>query len=109
IRQRKTQGSSRSRKRRLPGLGCVSGRTRTARRSFLQRYFSSQRSGRARPCRNSATAVVLNSRIAAIVTAFERTEQTLATLSVIQKCEPQPAEILVHVDGKDRKSTRLNS
>ena len=42
---------------------------------------------------------MLNSRIAAIVTAYERTEQTLATLSVIQKCEPQPAEILVHVDG----------
>jgi len=36
--------------------------------------------------------------ITAIVTAFERIEQTLATLEVIQSCDPRPAEILVHVD-----------
>jgi len=42
---------------------------------------------------------VLTSRIAAIVTAYDRIEQTLATLRVIQNCEPRPAEILVHVDG----------
>jgi GT2 family glycosyltransferase len=42
---------------------------------------------------------VLTSPIAAIVTAYERTEQTIATLNVIQNCEPRPAEVLVHVDG----------
>ena len=42
---------------------------------------------------------MLTERIAAIVTAYERTEQTLATLRVLQNCEPQPAEVLVHVDG----------
>ena len=42
---------------------------------------------------------MLTSRIAAIVTAYERTEQTLATLRVIHNCEPRPAEVLVHVDG----------
>lgn len=42
---------------------------------------------------------MLSSRIAAIVTAYERTAQTLATLSVIQNCEPRPAEVLVHVDS----------
>ena len=41
----------------------------------------------------------MTSRIAAIVTAYERTEQTLATLRVIYNCEPRPAEVLVHVDG----------
>jgi len=41
----------------------------------------------------------LTSEIAAIVTAYERTEQTLSTLRVIQSCQPPPAEILVHVDG----------
>jgi GT2 family glycosyltransferase len=38
------------------------------------------------------------SGISAIVTAYERTEQTLATLKVIQSCVPAPDEILVHVD-----------
>jgi GT2 family glycosyltransferase len=42
---------------------------------------------------------VLTSEIAAIVTAYERIEQTLATLRVIENCQPRPAEILVHVDG----------
>jgi GT2 family glycosyltransferase len=37
--------------------------------------------------------------ISAIVTAYERIEQTLATLRVIQSCVPAPGEILVHVDA----------
>jgi GT2 family glycosyltransferase len=37
--------------------------------------------------------------ISAIVTAYERIEQTLATLRVIQSCAPPPDEILVHVDA----------
>ena len=37
-------------------------------------------------------------RVSAIVTAFERVEQTLATLRIIQSCAPPPDEILVHVD-----------
>jgi GT2 family glycosyltransferase len=42
---------------------------------------------------------VLTNEIAAIVTAYERIEQTLATLIVLQNCDPRPAEVLVHVDG----------
>jgi GT2 family glycosyltransferase len=38
-------------------------------------------------------------KISAIVTAYERIEQTLATLRVIQSCAPVPREILVHVDA----------
>ena len=37
--------------------------------------------------------------ISAIVTAYDRIEQTLATLRVIQSCVPAPDEILVHVDA----------
>jgi len=37
--------------------------------------------------------------ISAIVTAYERIDQTLATLRVIQSCVPQPDEVLVHVDA----------
>jgi GT2 family glycosyltransferase len=37
--------------------------------------------------------------ISAIVTAYERIEQTLATLRVIQSCVPRPDEIVVHVDA----------
>lgn len=37
-------------------------------------------------------------KISAIVTAYERIEQTLATLRAIRSCTPSPAEILVHVD-----------
>ena len=37
--------------------------------------------------------------ISAIVTAYERVEQTLATLRVIQSCTPPPREMLVHVDA----------
>ena len=38
-------------------------------------------------------------KISAIVTAYERIEQTLETLRVIQSCVPAPDEILVHVDA----------
>lgn len=38
-------------------------------------------------------------KISAIVTAYERVEQTLATLRIIQSCTPAPDEILVHVDA----------
>ena len=41
----------------------------------------------------------MNKSISAIVTAYERIEQTLATLRVIQSCVPPPEEILVHVDA----------
>jgi GT2 family glycosyltransferase len=37
--------------------------------------------------------------ISAIVTAYDRIEQTLATLRIIQSCTPPPDEILVHVDA----------
>src|SRR5688500_12170267 len=37
--------------------------------------------------------------ISAIATAYERIDQTLATLQVIHKCNPLPDEILVHVDA----------
>jgi len=40
-----------------------------------------------------------SSNISAIVTAYERIDQTLATLRVIHGCVPQPNEILVHVDA----------
>lgn len=39
------------------------------------------------------------SGISAIITAYDRIEQTLATLKVIQNCAPPPDEILLHVDG----------
>jgi len=41
------------------------------------------------------------SPITAIVTAYRRRDQTLATLQVIERCVPPPAEILVHVDGNE--------
>ena len=37
--------------------------------------------------------------ITAIVTAYQRIDQTLSTLRELQNCQPPPAEILVHVDG----------
>jgi GT2 family glycosyltransferase len=37
--------------------------------------------------------------ISAIVTAYERIDQTLATLRIIQSCLPPPDEVLVHVDA----------
>ncbi|HKP83087.1 MAG TPA: glycosyltransferase [Pyrinomonadaceae bacterium] len=39
--------------------------------------------------------------ISAIVTAYQRIEQTLETLRVIQSCTPPPDEILVHVDANE--------
>ena len=45
----------------------------------------------------------MNGRISAIVTAYERIDQTLATLRVIQSCVPKPDEILVHVDAGQLK------
>lgn len=41
----------------------------------------------------------MKTEISAIVTAYERIEQTLATLRIIQSCVPAPDEILVHVDA----------
>ena len=41
--------------------------------------------------------------ISAIVTAYERIEQTLATLRIIQSCTPPPDQILVHVDANQRE------
>lgn len=37
--------------------------------------------------------------ISAIVTAYERIEQTLNTLRIVEACDPRPDEILVHVDA----------
>ncbi len=37
--------------------------------------------------------------ISAIVAAYERVDQTLATLRILQSCVPAPDEILVHVDA----------
>lgn len=37
--------------------------------------------------------------ISAIVTAYERIDQTLNTLRIIEACDPKPDEILVHVDA----------
>jgi len=39
--------------------------------------------------------------ISAIVTAYQRIEQTLETLRVIQSCTPPPDEVLVHVDANE--------
>ena len=41
--------------------------------------------------------------VSAIVTAYKRIEQTLATLRVIQSCTPAPDEILVHVDANQSR------
>ena len=40
--------------------------------------------------------------ISAIITAYERIEQTLATLRILQSCTPPPDEVLVHVDANRR-------
>jgi GT2 family glycosyltransferase len=37
--------------------------------------------------------------ISAIVTAYERADQTLNTLRILETCDPRPEEILVHVDA----------
>jgi len=41
----------------------------------------------------------LKAAISAIVTVYERIDQTLATLRIIQSCVPPPDEVLVHVDA----------
>src|SRR5262249_35452123 len=38
-------------------------------------------------------------QITAIVTAYQRIDQTLGTLKKLRACRPAPEEILVHVDG----------
>lgn len=40
--------------------------------------------------------------ITAIVTAFQRVDQTLASLRAIESCQPPPDEILVYVDGNQQ-------
>ncbi len=40
--------------------------------------------------------------VTAIVTAYQRIEQTIDTIARIRACVPAPAEILVHVDGNQR-------
>jgi GT2 family glycosyltransferase len=44
--------------------------------------------------------------ITAIVTAYERIDQTLETLRIIQSCEPAPDEVLVHVDANQLECER---
>lgn len=41
--------------------------------------------------------------ISAIVTAYERVDQTLNTIRILESCEPKPDEILVHVDDNRRE------
>src|SRR5918996_3830078 len=41
----------------------------------------------------------MNTGISATVTAYDRIDQTLATLRVIHNCVPAPDEVLVHVDA----------
>lgn len=40
-------------------------------------------------------------RVAAIVTAHQRSDQLIATLARLHHCAPAPGEILVHVDGNN--------
>lgn len=40
-------------------------------------------------------------RVAAIVTACDRIEQSISTLGRIVACRPEPAEVIVHVDAND--------
>ncbi|MFA5909850.1 MAG: glycosyltransferase [Vicinamibacterales bacterium] len=47
----------------------------------------------------SPSAGDLTVPITAIVTAFERVPQTLATLDRLRACRPAPAQVIVHVDG----------
>jgi glycosyltransferase involved in cell wall biosynthesis len=39
--------------------------------------------------------------VTAIVTAYQRVDQTLTTLRILSECIPSPAEIIVHVDGNE--------
>lgn len=45
------------------------------------------------------------SGITAIVTAYQRPEQTMVTLAKLQGCLPRPDEIIVHIDGADAACT----
>ncbi|HEU0252281.1 MAG TPA: glycosyltransferase, partial [Pyrinomonadaceae bacterium] len=49
---------------------------------------------------------IVKTGISAIVTAYERVEQTLATLKVIHSCQPSPDEVLVHVDANQVECER---
>ena len=40
--------------------------------------------------------------ITAIITAHKRTAQTLRTLDAIQRCDPRPNELIVHIDQNQR-------
>ena len=53
----------------------------------------------ARSSNGACASEKLKIGITAIVTAYERIDQTLATLRVIQSCAPAPDEVLVHVDA----------
>src|SRR5215210_9495832 len=44
--------------------------------------------------------------VSAIVTAYERIDQTLGTLRIIQSCVPPPDEVLVHVDANQLECER---
>jgi GT2 family glycosyltransferase len=44
--------------------------------------------------------------ISAILTAYERIDQTLATLRIIHSCVPAPDEVLVHVDANQVECER---
>src|SRR5690349_17552577 len=48
-----------------------------------------------------------SSRVAAMVTAFQRPDQTIHTLSRISACVPPPSEILIHVDGGNQALAEL--
>jgi GT2 family glycosyltransferase len=41
----------------------------------------------------------VSANVTAIVTAYRRVDQTLTTIANILKCDPAPAELIVHVDG----------
>src|SRR5262249_39795089 len=44
--------------------------------------------------------------VSAVVTAHKRFEQTLVTVRRLTECQPEPAEILVHVDGNEAELAR---
>jgi len=46
--------------------------------------------------------LVHSAPVSAIVTAFQRADETVRTLRKIASCVPPPAEVLVHVDGDAR-------
>ena len=47
-----------------------------------------------------------SAEITAIVTAYQRVEQTLTTLTRLKTCCPSPTEICVHVDGGDANAKK---